>query len=440
MKVISNNEEKTNTIINSLVFFGALLLVVLQNFLSTGNISSDSINYVLQAQKFWEYKINFPLGYPLLIKFFSHITGSLFIASKLINIISYLGIIYISYKKKFYFQHTILIFSFYPFIAFYSSTLSEPLFYFFNYLIIYTVYQIIKNGLQKKYIAILSILFFLLVSIRFSGLFVFVGTITFLVYLLQQKKYPLSSYFYLCASSTIGVILYLYINYLYCGYLLGQRSHLHNEVEDFIPFILQILKSTFHDFSFLNIIIHKGALRIVSPLNIWIGITLILFSICLFIKKTSTYFSLYLFITFAVLFLTMFYSYYTTIIDNTIRIKSNAYLYLLFYLLINSPKKLIIYFKWLTVIILIFNSLTLIRFSGNINNLVTHYEKLICNSNHKIVHIVYKNNDFEKNRNNAKLLLFKAILIDRNYIIIEEIENSSIKPFPCKIYASEIIK
>ena len=91
-----------------------LIYFYVQIIFSSGKLSPDSLQYLRQADDFWNYKINFPLGYPLIIKLFTFFSGSSFWASKMVNIFCYLGVLLFSYKKKFYFKETILLFSFLP--------------------------------------------------------------------------------------------------------------------------------------------------------------------------------------------------------------------------------------------------------------------------------------------------------------------------------------
>jgi hypothetical protein len=412
-----------NTILNFLIIFGVIIFWCIRLTFSSGMLTPDSIQYFNQANSFWEYKVNFPLGYPLAIKVLSFITGSFFTASKLLNLLSYLGIIIFSYRKKFYFSQTLIVFSFYPFINFYSYSISEPLYFFINYIIIYTIYGIIQNGFRVKTSVVLFFLFFLLVSVRFSGLFIFAISIIFMAYIAYKKKYSVLSFLNTATLSALGVIIYLVINYLYCGYLFGKRDHLQVEyVEFFNIFIPKMISSVGNNFSIFNAILHKGILSRISFLNIYVGLGMIFFSFLYAVikRKEISEFSIYLLFGFSDILISLFYSYYTTYIDASIRIQSNAYLYLILFIVINLPKNTINYLKIFIISILIFNSITLFIYSENIKTYISRYEKLIDSSSRdKKIFIIYKNINDNNERNDSRLLLFKAILIDRNYQIIE---------------------
>ncbi|MCW3160403.1 hypothetical protein [Chryseobacterium oryctis] len=441
MEKILSEREKKSIALDILVFLGVIAYFVLRIIYSSGEFTPDSIQYLQQAQDFWDYKVNFPLGYPFLINIFSLFTGSLIIASKLINILSYIGIILFSYKKKFFFPQTLFIFSFYPFLGLYTLTLSESVYYFFNYLIIYFVYKIIEGGFNTKRIFSLAILFFILTSIRFSGVFVFATAIAFLGYITFKKKYSIKSYSFLVISTLFGVLSYLLINYLYCGFPLGQRDHLHIEPENCIEFISRISVSTCKDFSFLNAIIHKGLLNKISFINIFVGAVLIITAFLVLLKKGKkiSYFNLYLAFSFIGILLTLLYSYYTTRIDDTIRIKSNVYLYLVLLIAFNIPRSIINYAKVFVIFTLGINSFTLIKHSESIIKHIPKYETLICKTNDKSINIIYKNYKDSNEKNNSAVLLFKAILIDKGYKFLDS-EQPDPKVSNCQIQTSEIIK
>jgi hypothetical protein len=436
---MKNWSERKINFLNLSVFGGVILFFVLRIFLSSGELRPDSIQYLLQAQNFWDYKVNFPLGYAFFIKSLNLIIESYFVASKIINLLSYLAIIAFSYRKNFFFQQTLLVFSFYPFVNLYTLSLSEPLYFLINYLIIYCIYRIIETGFHKKYIFSIGILFFFLTAIRFSGVFVFVTSILFLGFVTYRKRYSIRSYLLFVLSSATGVFSYLLINYFYCGKAFGERNHLQNHPSNFINFISELGTSVLHDFSFLNIFIHKGILAQISSLHVYISIIIIFFTIFLLIKRSKrNLFNDYLIFSFLVIMISLVYSYYTTKIDDTIRVKSNAYLYLLFFISLNIPKVVINYFKVFVIFALVINSFTLIKYSGKITDQIKRNNKLICNTKDKKINIVYPQKD-KTIKSNAQILLFKALLIDKGYKIYESDYHRQ-KVSDCDIKTSDIIK
>jgi hypothetical protein len=434
--------EKKNNILDSFVIAGVMIFFSINILFSSGQIRPDSIQYFLQAQDFWNYKVNFPLGYSFCIKIFSLITSNYFIASKLINILSYLTIILFSYKKKFFFPQTILIFSFYPFVNFYFLSLSEPLFYLFNYLIIYVIYKIIEKGFSTKYTFSLGALFFFLISVRFSGLFIFFTAILFLGLITYKKKYSLKSFLIVFIISSIGVLSYLIINYCYCGFILGQREHLKLIHASGIEFTLKLALSTFKHFSFLNIFISKGIISRISFLNVWIGASILIISFVIVWKKRKklNYFNYYLIFSLLGITASLVYSFYTTKIDDSIRIKSNVYLYLLFFLSLNISKNAVNYCKIFSIIGLYINIFTVVEYSKSIFYHIKKYEVLISNSHDKTIEILYEDLNDNTITSHAQILFFKTILIDKGYKIYEGEKKPNPKNSKYHIKASDIIE
>lgn len=434
--------KKNDCILNTVIIAGTILFFIVRILLSTGEIQPDSIQYFLQAQDFWDYKVNFPLGYSFLIKIVYYFTGSYIISSKLINLLSYLFILLFSYKKKFFFSETVLVFSFYPFVNLYPISLSESVYYLFNYLIIYTIYRIIETGFRKKYTFISFVLFFILVSVRFSGIFVFATSALFLLYCVYRKGYSFNAFFQYITASAAGIVCYLFVNYLYCGFLFGQRDHLHVSQPSFLNFISTFVISVARDFSFLNIFIHKGISEALSFMNIGMGIVTGIAALFIIIrkKKELSTFSIYLFISFLGILMSIAYTYYVTKVDDTIRVKSNAYLYLIFFLAINFSGTALNFFRFFLVIALGINSGTLIKHSDRITVTVKKYNTLICPGNNRTMNIIYKPApEGNSEHSDARILLFKSLLIDKNYKIYES-QGISDDEAGCNVRTSQIIE
>lgn len=430
--------HKKSDFLNCLLFSGTMLFIILRVIFSSGNLSPDSIEYFLQAKNFWHYKTDFSLGFPFLIKIFSFLTGGEFIASKLINILSYVAIIIFSYSKKFFFPQTLLVFSFYPFLPFYTASLSEPLYFLVNYVIIYHIYKLISEGYSLRRTVALGLLFFALVSVRFAGVFVFISSIAFFSYFTLIHKYPLKPFLLLLLLTTAGVSFYLLINYFYCGYFFGNRNHLHIEQHSFIGFISTIVPASLKDFSFLNVILHKGIWSRLSFLNIWVSLSVLIITLAVIIRKPLNYFDTYLLFSFLIVFAWIMYSYYTTKIDNSVRIKSSAYLYLLLFLILNMKLKYINIFKLFTIFILCLNIFTLVKYYEPILGYSKKFSSLICEPNTENVGIVYK--DYKTERVKPKVLMFKTFLIENGYKIIENKDSAQYKkPSDCYIETDKIM-
>lgn len=435
-----NDTHKKISLLDYTIFFGAIAFFTLKVIYSSGELSPDSIQYLSQAQNLWDFKANFPLGYSLFIKMISLFTGSLFISSKLVNLLSYIGVVLFSYRKNFFLPHTILIFSFYPLINMYPLTSSEPLYYLINYLIIYYTYQYIQNGFSIKDTVILFILSFILVSVRFSGIFVIVSLVGFLIYFNFKRKESLKALIFPAVAVSAGGILYLIVNYFYSGFFLGARDHLHLSPAPPVEFLSKIFQSTLQDFSFLNMIIHKGVLSRITSLHIFVSAALLVLFIFIIFKKRKdlSFFNLYLIFSFIGITLGILYSYYTTAIDHSIRVKSNAYLYLIFFIFLNLPTNSLKYIKIFTILILGLNIITIFKYSESILSYRSRFNKMVCTTKEKTAYITYKNVMDLNETNHSSVLLFQAYLIDKGYSIQPSTEQNKNAP-GCHYTALEII-
>lgn len=232
------------------------------------------------------------------------------------------------------------------------------------------------------------------------------------------------------------------INFMYCGHALGDRSHLQQvPVNIFSVFIPHFLYSLFHDISLFNGILHKGILSRISFIQVYAGFLLITGGILLVIKKGKklSSFSFYLVLCFLGILLSLLYSYYTTVIDDDIRIKSNAFLYLAMIIVFNIPLRTLNSLKVFVFLILVLNSVTVLTYYKRADLLLDKYDAFISNCAHKKVNIIYKNFRDKHERNNAAVLFFKTRLIDKGFDMIE-----SESPVPsgsgCRISTSEIIR
>ncbi|GEN74947.1 hypothetical protein CHA01nite_06870 [Chryseobacterium hagamense] len=157
------------------------------------------------------------------------------------------------------------------------------------------------------------------------------------------------------------------------------------------------------------------------------------------IKKKLNYFDIYLIFSFLMVFAGIIYSYYTTKIDNSARIKSNANLYLLLFLILNMRFKYINLFKIFIIFILCVNTLTLIKYYEPISGYSKKFSSLICRPDTENVCIVYK--DYQTERVKPKVMMFKAFLIEKGYKIIENKDSAQYKnPSDCYIQTDRIMK
>ncbi|MDQ1102446.1 glucose dehydrogenase [Chryseobacterium sp. SORGH_AS 1048] len=186
---------------------------------------------------------------------------------------------------------------------------------------------------------------------------------------------------------------------------------------------------------------HKGILSRISFIHIYTGLGLIIIALLIVFKKRKklSNFNLYLLFSFCGILLSIFYSYYTTVIDDNIRIKSNAFLYLEMIIVFNIPRHVLNSLKVFVLLILGLNSFTLITHYKNTAHLLEKYDTFIKDCDQKRVHILYKNFKNKKERNDAAVLFFKMRLIDKGFQI-DESESPASSDSGCRINTSEIIR
>ncbi|KQR95473.1 hypothetical protein ASG01_06415 [Chryseobacterium sp. Leaf180] len=435
MKFLHSDKKKGLTEI--IIFLSAIAFICIKTVFSSGELSPDSIQYFLQAQNFWEYKVNFPLGYAFLLKIFSNFTGSLFIASKVISLLSYASIIIFSYRRKFFFTQTLILFSFYPFIGQFSSSLSEPFFFLLNFLILYSVYKTATDQFSWKYPIILFALFFLLTATRFSALFILVSVTAFFLYLFLKNKLTFLRFVLLTNASILGVILYLCINKLYCGSFLGARDHLLITQCSFFDFISGFLSSSAKDLSFLNGILHKILQQKINFFHIYTGVITFLSALIIVLKKRKSFkdFDIFLLFSFSIVFLGIGYSYYTTQIDNTVRIKSIAFFFLLFFVLINIPEQTLKIYAGISLLICLLNIFTVVKNSQNITVYIKKMEGIVDNYPSTIVF-----SDLKQQRSASPILLLKSMIIDKGLKFEESQSSKNTTEGNCIIKAEDVLK
>ena len=155
-------------------------------------------------------------------------------------------------------------------------------------------------------------------------------------------------------------------------------------------------------------------------------------------KKTGC-FNFYLVLCFSGILLSLLYSYYTTIIDNNIRIKSNAFLYLAMIIVFNIPRYTLNSLKVFVIAILFLNNFTVLIYYNRTDFLLNKYDASISNCADKKITIVYKKFKDKDEQNHAAVLFFKARLIDKGFDIFES-ESPVPSESDCRINTSEIIR
>ncbi|MCD9853533.1 hypothetical protein LUD75_02360 [Epilithonimonas sp. JDS] len=198
------------------------IMIVLRFLLNEkGRVSPDSIRYMRQSEIFPIIdNTTAPLGYPLFIKFFTYFGIDDFWSSKLIGILVYTFLLFFAYKKRFFFKELLIASALFSFVSIFSFTMAEALTFPFVILLFYIANQILNNKISTKSgIFYLSFILILLINIRYSALFLCLGTVFF--GLINYKKFYWKSF---VISGIIGVGFYglykvLFIDYFNENYI-----------------------------------------------------------------------------------------------------------------------------------------------------------------------------------------------------------------------------
>ncbi|TDX82927.1 hypothetical protein [Epilithonimonas xixisoli] len=178
-------------ILQIFLIIATYVMIVLRFLLNEkGRVNPDSIRYMRQSEIFPIIdNTTAPLGYPLLIKFFTIFGIDDFWSSKLIGILAFTVLLIFSYRKNFYFRELLIVSALFSFVSIFSFTMSEALTLPLVLLFFYISHQIIKNKISAtKGIFALSLILILLINIRYSALFFCLGSMAFGV-LNFRKKY-----------------------------------------------------------------------------------------------------------------------------------------------------------------------------------------------------------------------------------------------------------
>ena len=123
-----------------------VLIYFFQSFFNaTGGIGADSLSYFGIASDLPRLETNlFPLGFPVVIRFFYEIFGDYFWASKMLNVSMVIILLLFSYFKKYYFKETVLLFTGKTLFFALNYAVSEGLFVFMLYFLIYLFHVYIQ--------------------------------------------------------------------------------------------------------------------------------------------------------------------------------------------------------------------------------------------------------------------------------------------------------
>lgn len=205
-----------------------VLIYFFQTFFNaTGGIGPDSLSYFGIASDLPHLKSNlFPLGFPVVIELFHQIFGDYFLATKMLNISMVITILLFSYFKKFYFKETVLLFAGKTLFFALNWASSEGLFLFIFYFLIYLFHQRFCEEIKaKKFIIFTSLLFVVLFSVRYSGIYLLLGLGVFWVIMMFKNKWtPLNKdLFKVILWSGLGIATYLGFNFYTFGSFTGEN-------------------------------------------------------------------------------------------------------------------------------------------------------------------------------------------------------------------------
>ena len=196
-------------------------------FLPTGGIGADSLSYFGIASDLPQLKTNlFPLGFPVLIKIFHFIFQDYFWAGKILNISMVTMILLFSYVKKFYFRETVLLFAGKTFFFAFNLVISEGLFLFLLYFLFYLFYERFQDKISSRhFVFYASAILILLFTVRYSGIYIYLGTGVFWLWMLLRRRIFAfqKDILKVLVVSGAGIIAYLSFNYFVYGSFTGEH-------------------------------------------------------------------------------------------------------------------------------------------------------------------------------------------------------------------------
>ena len=205
-----------------------VLIYVFQSFFNaTGGIGADSLSYFGIASDLPRLETNlFPLGFPVVIRFFYEIFGDYFWASKMLNVSMVIILLLFSYFKKYYFKETVLLFTGKTLFFALNYAVSEGLFVFMLYFLIYLFHERFQNRMKPMFFVIFSsLLFIVLFSIRYSGIYIFLGFGVFWMVMFFKNRFsPINKDFLsVLLWSGSGIFAYLLFNLYNFGSFTGEN-------------------------------------------------------------------------------------------------------------------------------------------------------------------------------------------------------------------------
>lgn len=194
----------------------ATLVMTILRFLlnEKGRVTPDGIRFMRSAHVFPEIDNTItPLGYILSIKFFTFFGLDEFWASKTVGVFSFLLIIFIAERTKFYLRESIVTCSLFGFVSIFAATFSETLALLSVFILFCIAHSIIKERYtHKKALLYLSLTLILIFNIRYSALFIIGGTGLFGLISLKKKYGKTFVFSSIIAGSYIVLYKLLFID------------------------------------------------------------------------------------------------------------------------------------------------------------------------------------------------------------------------------------
>lgn len=196
-------------------------------FLPSGGVYADTLSYFEIASDLPKPVTNlFPLGYPAALRAFYEIFKDYFWASKFLNTTMILVMFLFSWFKKFYFRETVLLFTGKTCLFVFSIAISEGLFVFFLYFLLYFLHHILI-ATKSSYINAVaaSVVMLLMFTVRYSGIYVYLSLLIFaaIFFLKFQDSSRRKQMFLFLMLSGLGIGGYLLLNFYHFGSLTGEN-------------------------------------------------------------------------------------------------------------------------------------------------------------------------------------------------------------------------
>lgn len=353
-----------------------------------GGIGGDFPLYIKIAKDLPEINNNlFPIGFPFFLRIFETLTSEYFYSSLLLKSTCFIFIIFFSYKKKFYFIETVFVMmiksSIWVFIHQGSEYITLP----FLYLYIYVLHQYFNGALKpNKFLIYSTILGFILCTIRYANVFIFISILPFIIY--YWKKFNTYRKTLFTSTVLIGISFFLYLlyNYVIIGSLAGENNRVNDELDTFwfdtyVDFIGIINLS--NPFFYLKTFEYSSTIKLMISL-LFIFVDLILWRYCWKVikNKQNVFVTFLLFIAIVNALFTFFAAMFQGIEPLGIRLLfSSSYLFWFALVILIRENKLLsdkllvtfcLFSLIFNVLIIVKNPINFIAYKNNIEEFIDH--------------------------------------------------------------------